>query len=355
MRRWNFGAGPGALPEEVLEEAREGLLEYRGLGLGVLELGHRTSHYEELHQGVAARVLRLLDVDDPARWTCLFLGGGATLQFAQVPLNLGRQGAYTVTGTWAKKAWEEARRIGPAHLAATSEATAFDRLPTALDVPAGASYLHLTTNNTVYGTQWRSLPACEAPLVLDASSDVLSRPLDLSRVLLLYAGAQKNMGAAGATIVAIRNEALERTPPDVPHMLSYRAHAQAGGIYNTPPVFAVWLVDLVTRWVERQGGVAHFTRQTELKAARLYGCLDAHPLFRPLARTADRSHMNAVFRLTRTELEPVLLREAEQAGFLGLAGHRSVGGFRVSLYNAVSLAAVEALVGFLEDFARRNG
>jgi phosphoserine aminotransferase len=353
VRKWNFGAGPGALPEEVLEQVRDGVLEWRGQGLGMLELGHRTSHYEQLHHGAAARVLRLLEVD-PAEWTCLLLPGGATLQFAQVPLNLGRQGAYAVTGTWAKKAFEEARRLGPAHLAASSEATRFDRLPTALDVPPGASYLHLTTNNTVYGTQWASLPECAAPLVLDASSDVASRPLDLSRVGLLYAGAQKNLGAAGVAVVALRNELLERVPADVPHMLSYKAHAQAGGIYNTPPVFAVWVLDLVTRWVEDRGGVAHFARVNERKAARLYACLDAHPLFRPHARPADRSRMNVTFRLARPELEPELLAEAEAEGLLGLAGHRSVGGFRVSLYNAVPEAAVEALVGFLEAFARRQ-
>ena len=354
MRRWNFGAGPGALPEAVLEEVREGLLEWGGLGLGMLELGHRTPHYEELHQGAAARVLRLLEVDDPAGWVCLFLAGGATLQFAQVPLNLGRQGAYAVTGTWAKKAWEEARRLGPAHLAASSEESRFDRIPAALDVPPGASYLHLTTNNTVYGTQWAALPACEVPLVLDASSDVLSRRLDLSRVGLLYAGAQKNLGAAGVTVVALRRELLERTPADVPHMLSYRAHAQAGGIYNTPPVFAVWVLDLVTRWVEREGGVSAFAAKNEAKAARLYACLDAHHLFRPHAQPAHRSRMNVTFRLARPELEPTLLAEAEREGLLGLAGHRSVGGFRASLYNAVPPAAVEALVAFLEAFARRH-
>lgn len=354
MRKLNFGAGPSPLPEEVLREAQAGLLEYRDQGLSILELGHRTPIYDELHHGAAARVLRLLGVD-PAAWTCLFLPGGATLQFAQVPLNLGRQGEYVVSGTWAKKAFEEARRLGPARLLATSEPTGFDRIPAELAPAPGASYLHLTTNNTVYGTQWRALPRCEAPLVLDASSDVLSRRLDLSRVGLLYAGAQKNLGAAGVSVVALRKDLLQRTPPDVPHIFSYAAHAAAQGILNTPPVFAIWLVDLMTRWIERQGGVAALEAVNERKAARLYASLDAHPLYRPHARREDRSRMNVVWRLSRPELEPELLRQAEARGLLGLAGHRSLGGFRASLYNAVSEEAVGALAGFLDEFARAHG
>lgn len=354
MRKWNWNAGPSQLPEEVLEEAREALLELGGTGVGVLELGHRTPHYDEVHHGAAQAVLRLLELD-PRDWTCLFLGGGASMQFAQIPMNLGRRSDHVVTGLWAQKAFDEARILGPARLAATSAGTKHDRIPERLELDPGASYLHVTTNNTVYGTQWRALPECAVPLVVDMSSDICSRRLDLSRASLIFAGAQKNLGAAGATIVAIRKELLARTPADVPHMLSYRAHHEAKGIYNTPPVFAIWLVGRMAAWIERQGGVAALEAVNERKAAALYRCLDSHPLWVPLARPQDRSRMNVTWRLSRPELEPVLIQEADAAGLLYLAGHRSAGGFRASLYNAMPERAVAALVAFLEDFARRRG
>lgn len=350
-RQFHFGSGPATLPLEVLEEAREALLELPGEGLGVLELPHRGPGYERIHGEAEAAVRRLLGADEA--WAALFLQGGASLQFALVPMNLGPDGDVAVTGTWTQKALEEARRLGgAARAAADTGATNFDRLPDALDLRPGASYLHIASNETIHGVQWPALPASAAPLVVDASSDILARPLDLARCGVVFAGAQKNLGAAGVTLVLVRRALLDRAPATLPAILSWRAHAAAGSALNTPPVFAVFVLGLMLRWTERQGGVEALAARNAARAARLYAALDARPdVYAVHARPGARSTVNVPFRLATPALEAAFLEGAAREGLLGLAGHRSVGGVRASLYNAMPDAGVARLIAWVEAFA----
>ncbi|HUO85972.1 MAG TPA: 3-phosphoserine/phosphohydroxythreonine transaminase [Thermoanaerobaculia bacterium] len=364
MRVHNFNAGPAALPLAVLEQAQRDLVDHRGAGLSVLEMSHRGGAYEEIHRRAVECVGRLLGVAEGT--SVLLLQGGASLQFAMVPLNLLGHGAsadYVVTGAWSQKAVAEAQRVAGTRkaslrLVASGEADGFRRVPRPdeLDLDPDAAYVHVTSNNTIYGTQWRELPDTGgAPLVVDASSDVLSRPLPMDRVGLLYAGAQKNLGPAGVTLVAVRDDLLDRAPESLPAILRYRTHQEQSSLYNTPPTFAIHLLGLVVGWIEAQGGVEAIEAANERKAALLYDTLDGSDFFRGHAEPASRSRMNVTFRLPDEELEKRFLAEAAEAGMIGLKGHRSVGGLRASLYNAVPLESVEALVELLRDFARRNG
>jgi phosphoserine aminotransferase len=355
-RVWNFSPGPATLPEEVLVEAREGLLDYRGTGMGVMELSHRSKTFEEIHFGLQNAIRELLGMGE--EWEVLLLQGGASLQFSMLPMNLmtGGRAAYTITGEWAQKAAKEARRYGTVDVAASTEAEGFRRVPRADEVriEPNSDYLHVTSNNTIYGTQWHEMPPTGAtPLVVDMSSDFLSRPLDVDRHAAIYAGAQKNLGPAGLTVVLLRKDLLARTPTDLPTMLSYRTHADAKSLYNTPPCWSIYVSLLCCRWLQRQGGLAAVGERNEAKARLLYDALDGNDFYRPTAEKASRSRMNVTFRLRDEPQEERFAKEATAAGLVGLKGHRAVGGMRASLYNAMPLAGVEALVAFLRDFAAR--
>lgn len=359
-RVYNFGAGPATLPLEVLERARAELLDYAGRGMSILEMSHRSAEYVEVHQGARERVRRLLGLGDD--FEVLLLGGGATLQFAMVPLNLlgpGRSCDFTVTGAWSRKALADARRVGRVRVVYDGSGQDFCSLPEPekLEVDPQAAYLHLTSNETIGGLQWWQLPESgDVPLVCDMSSDIMSRRLPLERFGIIYAGAQKNLGPAGLALVIIRRDLLERCREDLPAYLSYRGHAAKDSLYNTPPVFAVYLMNLVLEWVERQGGLAAMERLAERKSARLYGVIDSHPQFyRCPVERPHRSRMNVVFRLPDETLERSFIERAAAAGLVGLQGHRSVGGCRASIYNAMPEAGVEALAGFMEQFASRPG
>jgi phosphoserine aminotransferase len=351
----NFSPGPATLPEEVLVEAREGLLDYRGSGMGVMELSHRGALYEEIHFGLMDAIRSLLGLGE--EWEVLLLQGGASLQFSMVPMNLmsGGRAAYTLTGEWAQRAAKEARRHGTVEVAASTEGEQFRRVPRPdeVAVTAGADYLHFTSNNTIFGTQWhQEPPTAGAPLVADMSSDFLSRPVAVERYAAIYAGAQKNLGPAGLTVMVLRRELLARSPAELPTMLSYRTHADGKSLYNTPPCWAIYVSYLCCRWLQGLGGLAAVGERNAAKAGRLYAALDQGDLYQPTADRDSRSLMNVTFRLASAELEKPFLAGAEKRGLVGLKGHRSVGGMRASLYNALPPAAVDALIEYLHEFAR---
>lgn len=365
MRAFNFSAGPASLPEEVLLELRDELPTYPGLGAALFEVSHRSAPYDAVHQGAVASLRRLLGVDEA--WHVLFLGGGASLQFHQVPLNLlgpGQTAAYVNTGVWATKAIREAQVVaGPrgahVHVAASSEAEAFDHVPDPAGwaVPEGAAYLHTTSNNTIYGTELLADVATSVPVVCDMSSDFLSRPLAMDRYGLVYAGAQKNLGPAGVALVLLHRDLLahrhEALREGLPTMLDYQSHT--GALFNTPPAISVYLCEKVLRWIERQGGVAEMDRRAQVRADRLYERIDRTDFYRGTARAASRSRMNVTFRLPSEALEATFLQEAEARGMIGLKGYRTVGGLRASLYNAMPLEGVDALVALMDDFEARMG
>ena len=297
----------------------------------------------------------------PSNYRVLFLQGGASLQFTMVPMNLLSEGTtadYLVTGAWSTKAADEAKKIGKVHVAATTKAEQFTRIPRAEEIvlTPGAAYVHMTSNNTIYGTEWKALPDVgDIPLVSDTSSDMFSRPIDVARHALIYAGAQKNMGPAGVTVVIIREDLLARSAASLPVMLSYAVHAENGSMYNTPPVFAIYMLGLVTRWLIGQGGLEAIAAVNERKAGKLYAEIDRTGFYRGTAQKDSRSLMNVTFRLPSEELEKQFVKEAEKAGLDGLKGHRSVGGIRASIYNAFPEAGIDALTGFMKEFERRNG
>jgi phosphoserine aminotransferase len=355
------------LPLPVLEEAQRQLLDYEGTGQSVMEMSHRSPAYDAIHRGALDALRRLLGV--PEGYEVLLLQGGASLQFSMLPMNLmrpRRSADYVITGSWSKKALAEARREGEARVAGSSEADRFARIPdpAGLDLDPDADYLHVTSNNTIAGTQWQDaqwaalwerLEASGVPLVADASSDVLSRPLDASRFGLIYAGAQKNLGPAGVTVVVVRRDVVERAPESLPTMLQYRTHAAKDSLYNTPPTWAVYVLGLCCNWVEAHGGVEAIGEANRRKAETLYAALDAGGFYRGTAEPASRSSMNVTFRLPGEELEKRFLAEAAQNGLVNLKGHRSVGGVRASLYNALPQDGVDALVELMRDFEERHG
>ena len=358
-RIFNFSAGPAVLPLPVLEEAAKNLVSLPGVGMSILEVSHRSPVFEGVLARAEADIRQLAGV--PSNYRVLFLQGGASLQFAMVPMNLLSEGTtadYLVTGAWSSKALEEAKKIGSAHVAATTKAEQFTRIPRAEEIvlTPNAAYVHMTSNNTIYGTEWRTLPDTgTVPLVSDTSSDMFSRPIDVSRHALIYAGAQKNMGPAGVTVVIIREDLLARSPASLPVMLSYAVHAENGSMYNTPPVFAIYMLGLVMRWLIEQGGLEAAAAVNERKAGALYAAIDRTGFYRGTAQKESRSLMNVTFRLPNEELEKQFVKEAAKAGLDGLKGHRSVGGIRASIYNAFPEAGVGALVSFMQEFERRHG
>jgi phosphoserine aminotransferase len=358
-RIFNFSAGPAVLPVPVLDKAQSELKALPGVGMSILEVSHRSRVFEDVLARAEADIRQLAMI--PSNYRVLFLQGGASLQFAMVPMNLLPADAtadYVITGVWAAKAADEARKFGKVHVAATMKAEQFARIPRAEELVStpGAAYLHITSNNTIYGTQWKTLPdGGTAPLVSDTSSDMFSRPIDVSKHALIYAGAQKNMGPAGVTVVIIRDDLLARSAASLPAMLSYAVHAENGSMYNTPPVFAIYMLGLVVRWLIDQGGLEAIAAVNERKAARLYEEIDRTGFYRGTALKDSRSLMNVTFRLSSEALEKAFVAEAERAGLDGLKGHRSVGGIRASIYNAFPEAGVEALVAFMTEFERRHG
>jgi phosphoserine aminotransferase len=353
----NFNAGPAVLPLPVLDRVQAELLDYQGRGMSILEMSHRSPEYEAINRSVEARLKRLLGLGEEYR--VLLMQGGASTQFALLPLNFLPAGAtadYIVSGTWGEKAVEEARRIGTVHVAANTQATGFSTLPEALALSETPAYVHLTTNETIQGVQWHSLPALgTVPLVADMSSDILSRPCDARQFALIYGGAQKNIGPAGVTVVAIRQSWLEQARADTPVALSYRTFAKNNSLYNTPPVFAIYILDMVLEWIEKQGLEELGARNTR-KAQLIYDAIDASSgFYRGHAERSARSLMNVTFRLPDASLEKQFLAEAQAAGRVGLAGHRSVGGVRASLYNALPEESCRLLAQFMADFLQRNG
>ncbi len=360
-RIFNFSAGPAVLPVEVLEEAQRDLLALPGVGMSVLEISHRSNVFEETCFGAEDDFKRLASLSSD--YQVLFVQGGATLQFSMLAMNLlppDGTADYLVTGVWAEKAVEEARRIGAVHVAASSKATNHDRIPPQreLSFSERPAYVHMTSNNTIFGTQFGYVPEVPAgvPLVNDASSDILCRPVDFSKFALTYAGAQKNLSIAGMTVLVIRSELLERAPASTPIYLRYATHAKERSLYNTPPVFAIYLLRLVLRHLLAAGGLAEMERRNERKAAKLYGAIDGSGgFYRAHAQLGSRSLMNITYRLPSEELEKRFVAEATAQGLDGLKGHRQVGGIRASIYNAFPAAGVDALVEFMAEFQRRNG
>ncbi|HEX4956423.1 MAG TPA: 3-phosphoserine/phosphohydroxythreonine transaminase [Thermoanaerobaculia bacterium] len=361
QRVHNFNAGPAALPLPVLEEVQRDLLALPGVGMSILELSHRSSTFLAMMEEAEANLRRLLRV--PEGWHVLFLPGGATLQFAMVPMSFlaaGESADYLVTGTWSAKAVKEVARLGKtARVAFDGKPESYVRAPVTgeVDVNPHAAYVHYTANETIHGVEYGEPPAVgSVPLICDASSNFLSRPFEVGRHALVYAGAQKNVGPAGVTIVLLREELLSKVPDGLPSMLDYRVQVDEKSNHNTPPVFAIYVVLLVTRWLLGQGGLAEIEARNREKAELVYRAIDGSGgFYRGHAQPESRSRMNVAFRLPDEETEKRFLAEAGKAGLAGLKGHRSVGGIRASLYNAVPKAAAEALAGFMEDFRRRAG
>jgi phosphoserine aminotransferase len=361
-RRINFNAGPAALPVAVLEQAQAEMLDFAGTGASMLEHSHRGPEYARVHEEVMALVAELLGVPDSH--AIVMTQGGGSLQFAMVPMNFlppGGSADYLVTGYWARLAYEEARRVGTIRAAIDSADAGIQalRLPTAkeMSLDPKAAFVHLSTNNTLFGTQWTAWPDTgDVPLVADMSSDILSRPVDVSRFKLIYAGAQKNMGPAGLAFTVVHKGWLEKARRDLPDILRYEVHLKAKSIYHTPPTFLVYLVGLQLKWIKANGGAAGMEKRNRAKAARLYGALDRlGGFYRTPVEKASRSMMNVVFHLPNPSLDDTFCAEAAARGIIGIKGHRNVGGMRVSLYNTVTLEDVDAFVSFLDDFARAKG
>jgi phosphoserine aminotransferase len=355
----NFNPGPGALPLPVLEEIQAEFLDYRGSGMSVTELSHRSGWFEDIiHEGVA-RTKRLLNLGDD--FQVLFLQGGASLQFCMIPMNLAlpdKTLLYVNTGSWATKAIKEAKILGrDVRVVASSEDRDFSYIPKGFEVARDAAYLHLTSNNTIKGTQWPGFPeAGGVPLVCDMSSDIMSRPFEAGPFGLIYAGAQKNLGPAGTTLVILRRDMLERVPGDLPTMLKYTTFAEKDSLYNTPPCFAVYALNLVLKWIEETvGGLDQMEKRNIEKASLLYDLIDGSGFYRGTADADSRSLMNVTFRLPSEDLEGRFISEALKEGLGGLKGHRSVGGCRASIYNAVGVESVRALVDFMAAFEKKEG
>ena len=355
----NFNPGPAALPLVVLEEAKEEFLNFKGSGMSIAEISHRSPLFEEVINDAVSRLKRLLNASD--NFKVLFLQGGASTQFAMVPMNLlpaGKVAEYLNTGTWATKAIKEIELLGKPHKVIASSADRdFCYIPKNYEASADAAYLHYTSNNTIKGTQWQAAPVSNgAPLVSDMSSDILCKPFDVKTHGLIYAGAQKNLGPSGVTLVIIRDDMLERCPKDIPTMMRYTTHAEKNSLYNTPPCIAIYLVGLVLKWIEETvGDLKAMEARNREKADLLYGYMDASGFYRGTADKDSRSMMNVTFRLPNEDLEKKFISEATKNSLGGLKGHRSVGGCRASIYNAVGLDSVNALVQFMKEFARKNG
>jgi len=359
MRVHNFNAGPGTLPESVLKQAQQDIWDIGGSGIGIMEHSHRGKVFQKIIAEAEAEARRLADIPDD--YDVLFIQGGASQQFAMVPMNLlaaGGTADYLVTGSWSQKALKEAKLFGSTHMAATGEAGKFSALPAPETVRYSEQpvYVHVTTNNTIYGTQWPTEPGVPegVPLVADASSDIFSRPIDVRKYGLIYAGAQKNLGPSGIVLVIVRKDLVDRGPSTLATMLQYRTYAKNQSLYNTPPTLAIYVVGQVLKWIRESGGLAAMGERNAEKASLLYGFLDQSEFYRTTADPGSRSLMNVCFRAPSEELEAKLVSEAEKQGLAGLKGHRSVGGMRASIYNACRKESVVALVDFLKEFERAN-
>jgi phosphoserine aminotransferase len=358
-RIYNFSAGPAVLPIPVLEEAQRDMLALPGVGMSVMEISHRSKTFDEIINGAEQGLRELMGI--PENYKVLFLQGGASLQFSMIPLNLLPEGGvadYIITGSWGKKALKEAKRAGEINVAANMEDSRYTRTPEQheLKLSPGAAYVHLTSNETIEGVEWKDLPDVgQVPLVSDASSNILSRVEPVERYALIYAGAQKNMGPSGLTVVIIREDLLARAPSGLHTMLDYRTHVENDSLYNTPNTWGVYILNLVCKWLKAKGGIEGMQRENEAKAKLLYDAIDAGDFYRGHAAPESRSLMNVTFRLPTEDLEKQFVKEATAASLDGLKGHRSVGGLRASIYNAFPREGVEALVEFMKEFERKNG
>jgi phosphoserine aminotransferase len=355
----NFAAGPAVLPLAVLEEAQRDLLALPGVGMSVMEISHRSKTFEDILHRAIDDIRALANI--PSNYKVLLLQGGASLQFSMVPMNILGQGQtadYIITGGWAQKALKEAKRVGKTNVAWTEGAEVFTRIPRQdeLKLTPGAAYVHMTSNNTLFGTQWKGLPAvADTPLVSDTSSDMFSRPIDVSKHALIYAGAQKNLGPSGVTLVIVREDLLARSQDTLPTMLNYKTHAENDSLYNTPPTFGIYVLGLTMKWLRGLGGLEAIARINERKAGKLYAEIDRTGFYRGTAARDSRSLMNVTFRLPSEDLEKAFVKESTAAGLDGLKGHRSVGGMRASIYNAFPEEGVDALVQFMREFERKRG
>lgn len=356
MKQYNFNSGPGILPQSVLEEASQAILNFNGTGLSILEIGHRTPMFQEVLQEAVSSVKQLMQLDDA--YEVLFLHGGATTQFMQVPMNLldsTETAAYCDNGIWGKKAAKEASLFGNVQVVADTSDKNHTYIQKRFTVPADAKYLHITSNNTVEGTQWHQYPETSVPLVADMSSDIFSRPADFKRFSLIYAGAQKNMGAAGVNLVVVRKDVLGKIKRSIPTIMNYQKHIEAGSLMNTPPVFAVYVSMLTLRWILAEGGLDEMARRSIAKSALLYNTIDGLPVFTAHVAREDRSQMNAVFFLSDPALEAPFLDLCKKEGMVGVKGYRTIGGVRISMYNALPLSSVRVFCDLMENFASRKG
>ncbi|WP_411345757.1 3-phosphoserine/phosphohydroxythreonine transaminase [Paenibacillus sp. WLX1005] len=358
-RAYNFNAGPAALPLEVLERAQKQFVDYEGTGMSIMEMSHRGAVYEGVHNEAEQRLLSLFG--NPKGYKVLFLQGGASTQFAMLPMNLlteGKVGSYVDTGSWAGKAISEAKLIGETHVVASSKAANYMSVPDfdTFDIPANAAYVHLTSNETIGGVQFYEFPNTgDVPLIVDMSSDILSRPLDISQFGMIYAGAQKNLGPSGVTVVIAREELINESPSNIPTIFRYSTHASNGSLYNTPPSFAIYMVNEVLKWIEEKGGLEGIARLNEQKATLIYDAIDnSNGFYKGAADFSSRSLMNVTFRLQTEELEKAFVKASEEAGMIGLKGHRSVGGLRASIYNAVPYESCQALVDLMKKFQENH-
>lgn len=359
QRAYNFNAGPAALPLEVLQQAQEELIDFRGIGMSLMEVSHRSKEYDEVHNETISLFKELLQLPDS--YHVLLMQGGASTQFAMIPLNFlqdDKVGSYVNTGSWAKKAIAEAKRVGEVHIAASMEEQKFTQVPDVAKIlPAdNAAYLHITTNETIGGIQYKTYPRSgDIPLIADMSSDILSRPIDVTQFSMIYAGAQKNLGPSGVTVAIIHDDLLSQGREDLPTMFSYRTHADANSLYNTPPVYSIYMMNLVLQWIKRQGGLTAVDQVNQKKAKLIYDVIDGSDgFYKGVADPSSRSLMNITFRMASEELEKRFVSEAAEAGFIGLKGHRSVGGLRASTYNAVPYESCEALASFMQAFQQKH-
>jgi len=351
MKKHNFSAGPSILAPEVFQKASQALLDFEGTGLSVVEISHRSPEFVRVIERARALALEIAGLDDS--YTTLFLQGGASMQFLMVPYNLlETKATYIDTGTWANKAQKEAALFGNAEVIASSKADGYKYIPKNVTVPTDANYLHITTNNTIYGTEFHSLPQTDIPLVADMSSDIFSRPLDYKQFSLIYAGSQKNLGASGSTLVIVKKDILGKVSRKLPSMMDYQLHIKNDSMYNTPSTFAVYVNLLVLEWIQAQGGLQALGKRNQTKADLLYGEIDRNPLVVGYANKEDRSLMNVVFNLTDENTKERFDTLCKEANISGIKGHRSVGGYRASIYNALPLESVQVLVDVLKEFER---
>ncbi|QGQ95273.1 3-phosphoserine/phosphohydroxythreonine transaminase [Paenibacillus psychroresistens] len=354
-RSYNFNAGPAALPLEVLKQAQEQFVDYNGIGMSIMEVSHRSKEYEQINDETQQLMSELLGL--PAGYKVLFITGGASTQFTMIPMNLltaGKTGSYIMTGAWAEKAYQEAQLVGEVSISASSREGGLLNMPAIADIkaPSNSAYVHITSNETISGTQFNDFPNTgEIPLIADMSSDILSRQIDASKFAMIYAGAQKNLGPSGVTVVIVREDLLKNEPKNLPTMLRYSTHLKNNSLYNTPPVYSVYMVNLVLKWIKANGGLAGIEAKNREKTALIYNTIDnSNGFYEGMVEKADRSLMNITFKLQSEELEKQFLKEAAASSFVGLAGHRSIGHLRASTYNAVPYESCKALAEFMQQF-----